>query len=101
MKNFIQTVRNIFKIEDLRVRILNTLFFLLIYRLGTHIVLPGVDAGKLADLQHQTAGGVLGLLDMFSGGAFSHASISALGIMPYISASIVVQLMSIAIPYFQ
>ena len=101
MKNFIQTVRNIFKIEDLRVRILNTLFFLLIYRLGTHIVLPGVDAGKLADLQHQTAGGVLGLLDMFSGGAFSHASIFALGIMPYISASIVIQLLSLAVPYFQ
>src|SRR5262245_1240622 len=101
MKNFIQTVRNIFKIEDLRVRILNTLFFLLIYRLGTHIVLPGVDAGRLAELQHQTAGGVLGLLDMFSGGAFSHASIFALGIMPYISASIVIQLLSLAVPYFQ
>jgi preprotein translocase subunit SecY len=101
MKNFIQTIRNIFKIEDLRVRILNTLFFLLIYRLGTHVVLPGVDAGKLAELQNQTAGGVLGLLDMFSGGAFSHASIFALGIMPYISASIVIQLLSLAIPYFQ
>ena len=101
MKNFIQTIRNIFKIEDLRVRILNTLFFLLIYRLGTHVVLPGVDAGKLAELQSQTSGGVLGLLDMFSGGAFSHASIFALGIMPYISASIVVQLLSLAIPYFQ
>jgi preprotein translocase subunit SecY len=101
MKNFIQTIKNIFKIEDLRVRILNTLFFLLIYRLGTHIVLPGVDPEQLANLQNQTAGGVLGLLDMFSGGAFSHASIFALGIMPYISASIVVQLLSIAIPYFQ
>jgi len=101
MKNFIQTIRNIFKIEDLRVRILNTLFFLLIYRLGTHVVLPGVDAGKLSELQNQTAGGVLGLLDMFSGGAFSHASIFALGIMPYISASIVIQLLSLAVPYFQ
>ncbi|MBK7850340.1 MAG: preprotein translocase subunit SecY [Bacteroidetes bacterium] len=101
MKNLIQTIRNIFKIEDLRVRILNTLFFLLIYRLGTHIVLPGVDPQQLANLQNQTAGGVLGLLDMFSGGAFSHSSIFALGIMPYISASIVIQLMSIAIPYFQ
>ena len=101
MKNFIQTIRNIFKIEDLRVRILNTLFFLLIYRLGTHVVLPGVDAGRLSELQNQTAGGVLGLLDMFSGGAFSHASIFALGIMPYISASIVIQLLSLAIPYFQ
>ncbi|MCX6291368.1 MAG: preprotein translocase subunit SecY [Bacteroidetes bacterium] len=101
MKNFIQTLRNIFKIEDLRIRILNTLFFLVIYRLGTHIVLPGVDPEQLANLQNQTSRGVLGLLDMFSGGAFSHSSIFALGIMPYISASIVVQLLSIAIPYFQ
>jgi preprotein translocase subunit SecY len=101
MKNLIQTIKNIFKIEDLRIRILNTLFFLLIYRLGTHIVLPGVDPQQLANLQNQTSGGVLGLLDMFSGGAFSHSSIFALGIMPYISASIVVQLLSIAIPYFQ
>lgn len=101
MKNLIQTIRNIFKIEDLRVRILNTLFFLLIYRLGAHIVLPGVDPGQLAALQNQTSGGVLGLLDMFSGGAFSNSSIFALGIMPYISASIVIQLMSIAVPYFQ
>lgn len=101
MKNLIQTIRNIFKIEDLRVRILNTLFFLLIYRLGTHIVLPGVDPEKLSALQNQTSGGVLSLLDMFSGGAFSHSSIFALGIMPYISASIVIQLLSIAIPYFQ
>ena len=101
MKNLIQTIKNIFKIEDLRIRILNTLFFLLIYRLGTHIVLPGVDPEQLANLQNQTSSGVLGLLDMFSGGAFSHSSIFALGIMPYISASIVVQLLSIAIPYFQ
>ena len=101
MKNLIQTIRNIFKIEDLRTRILNTLFFLLIYRLGTHIVLPGVDPNQLSALQNQTSGGVLGLLDMFSGGAFSHSSIFALGIMPYISASIVIQLLSIAVPYFQ
>ena len=101
MKNLIQTIKNIFKIEDLRIRILNTLFFLVIYRLGTHIVLPGVDPEQLSNLQNQTSKGVLGLLDMFSGGAFSHSSIFALGIMPYISASIVVQLMSIAIPYFQ
>ena len=101
MKNLIQTIRNIFKIEDLRLRILNTLFFLLIYRLGTHVVLPGVDPLQLDALRQQTSEGVLGLLDMFSGGAFSHASIFALGIMPYISASIVVQLLSIAIPYFQ
>jgi preprotein translocase subunit SecY len=101
MKNLITTIRNIFKIEDLRVRILNTLGFLLIYRLGAQIVLPGVDASRLNDLQDQTSGGILGLLDMFAGGAFSHASIFALGIMPYISASIVVQLLSIAVPYFQ
>src|SRR6476620_5752867 len=101
MKNLIQTIRNIFKIEDLRTRILNTLFFLLIYRLGAHIVLPGVDPQQLAALRNQTSGGVLGLLDMFSGGAFSHSSIFALGIMPYNSASIVVQLLTIAIPYFQ
>lgn len=101
MKNLIQTIRNIFKIEDLRTRILNTLFFLLIYRLGTHIVLPGVDPLQLENLRQQTSGGVLGLLDMFSGGAFSHSSIFALGIMPYISASIVIQLLSIAIPFFQ
>src|SRR5436190_6436666 len=101
MKNLIQTIKNIFKIEDLRTRILNTLFFLLIYRLGAHIVLPGVDPQQLAALQNQTSGGVLGLLDMFSGGAFSDSSIFALGIMPYISASIVIQLLCIAIPYFQ
>src|SRR3954468_18593713 len=101
MKNLINTLRNIWKIEDLRIRILNTLFFLLIYRLGTHIVLPCVDPQQLAALQNQTSGGVMGLLDMFSGGAFSHSSIFALGIMPYISASIVIQLLTIAIPYFQ
>lgn len=101
MKNLIQTIKNIFKIEDLRVRILNTLLFLLVYRLGSHIVLPGVDPLQLDALRQQTSGGVLGLLDMFSGGAFSHSSIFALGIMPYISASIVIQLLSMAVPYFQ
>lgn len=101
MKNLINTIRNIFKIEDLRVRILNTLGFLLIYRLGAHVVLPGVDPTQLAGLEAQTSGGILGLLDMFAGGAFSNASIFALGIMPYISASIVVQLLGIAVPYFQ
>jgi len=101
MKSLIQTIKNIFKIEDLRTRILNTLFFLLIYRLGAHIVLPGVDPQQLAALRNQTSGGVLGLLDMFSGGAFSHSSIFALGIMPYISASIIIQLVTIAVPYFQ
>ena len=101
MKNLIQTLRNIFKIDELRTRILNTLLFLLVYRLAAHIVLPGVDPEQLAGLKNQTSSGILGLLDMFAGGAFSQASIVALGIMPYISASIVVQLLGIAVPYFQ
>lgn len=101
MKAFFETIRNIFKIEDLRQRILYTLGILLIYRLGSFISLPGIDPSQLANLKQQTADGILGLLDMFSGGAFSQASIFALGIMPYISASIVVQLLGIAIPYFQ
>ena len=101
MKNLINTIRNIFKIEDLRIRILNTLGLLLVYRLGAHIVIPGVDPDNLANLQQQTEGGILGIIDMFAGGAFSQASIFALGIMPYISASIVIQLLGIAIPYFQ
>lgn len=101
MKNLINTIRNIFKIDDLRIRILNTLGLLLVYRLGAHIVIPGVNPDNLAGLQQQTEGGILGIIDMFAGGAFSQASIFALGIMPYISASIVVQLLGIAIPYFQ
>jgi len=98
---FIETLRNIWKIEDLRSRILTTLGFILIYRLGSFVVIPGIDPNQLANLEAQTSSGVLGLLNMFSGGAFSNASIFALGIMPYISASIVVQLLGIAIPYFQ
>ncbi|MBN1990060.1 MAG: preprotein translocase subunit SecY [Bacteroidales bacterium] len=101
MKAFFETLKNIFKIEDLRQRILYTLGILLIYRLGSFIVLPGIDPAQLGALKTQTADGIMGLLDMFSGGAFSNASIFALGIMPYISASIVVQLLGIAIPYFQ
>ncbi len=101
MKNFLQTLRNIFKIDDLRIRIVNTLMFLLIYRLAAHVVLPGIDPTQLGGLKNQTSGGIMGLLDMFAGGAFSQASIVALGIMPYISASIVVQLLGIAVPYFQ
>jgi preprotein translocase subunit SecY len=101
MKNFIQTIRNIFKIDDLRIRIVNTIMFLLVYRLAAHVILPGVDPTQLAGLKSQTSGGIMGLLDMFAGGAFSQASIVALGIMPYISASIVVQLLGIAVPYFQ
>jgi preprotein translocase subunit SecY len=101
MKNLINTIRNIFKIDDLKTRILNTLLFILMYRLISHVVLPGVDHTQLAGLKNQTSGGILSLLDMFAGGAFSQASIVALGIMPYISASIVVQLLGIAVPYFQ
>ncbi|MDQ3050405.1 MAG: preprotein translocase subunit SecY [Bacteroidota bacterium] len=101
MKNLITTLRNIFKIEDLKARILFTLGLITIYRLGAHVVLPGVDPEGLANLQAQSEGGILGLIDMFAGGAFSQASIFALGIMPYISASIVVQLLGVAVPYFQ
>jgi preprotein translocase subunit SecY len=101
MKKLIETIRNIFKIEDLRKRILYTIGVILIYRLGSYVVLPGVDPTQLAALKSQTNGGLLGLLNMFSGGAFSNASIFALGIMPYISASIVIQLLGMAIPYFQ
>jgi preprotein translocase subunit SecY len=101
MKAFINTIKNIYRIEDLRARILYTLGILLIYRLGSYITLPGIDPTQLTALQKQTSEGVLGLLNMFSGGAFSNASIFALGIMPYISASIVIQLLGIAVPYFQ
>lgn len=101
MKRFIETLKNIYKIEDLRARILTTLGLLLIYRLGSFVVLPGVDPMQLENLQQQASGGLLGFINMFSGGAFSNASIFALGIMPYISASIVIQLLGIAIPYFQ
>lgn len=97
----INTIRNIFRIEDLRKRILYTLGILLIYRLGKYVTLPGIDPSQLENLQAQTKEGIMGLLDMFSGGAFSQASVFALGIMPYISASIVIQLMGIAVPYFQ
>lgn len=101
MKRLIQTIRNISKIEDLRKRILYTIGIILIYRLGAYVVIPGVDPHQLTALQNQASGGLLGLLNMFSGGAFSNASIFALGIMPYISASIVIQLLGMAIPYFQ
>lgn len=101
MKKFIETLKNIYKIEDLRARLGLTLFLLLIYRLGSYVALPGIDPAQLGQLKQQTSEGLLGLLDMFSGGAFSNASVFALGIMPYISASIVVQLLGIAVPYFQ
>ena len=97
----IETLKNIWKIEDLRKRILITILFVAIYRFGSYIVLPGIDPNMLAKLHEQTSEGLLALLNMFSGGAFSNASIFALGIMPYISASIVIQLLAVAVPYFQ
>jgi preprotein translocase subunit SecY len=97
----IQTIKNIFKIEDLRARLLYTLGIIVLYRLGKYVTLPGIDPSQLAGLHRQTSSGIMGLLDMFSGGAFSQASVFALGIMPYISASIVVQLLGIVFPYFQ
>ena len=98
---FIETIKNIWKIDELRNKLGVTLLFILIYRFGSFIVLPGINPEALTALQQQTSSGLMSLLDMFSGGAFSNASIFALGIMPYISASIVVQLLTIAIPYFQ
>ncbi|NBW37009.1 MAG: preprotein translocase subunit SecY, partial [Cytophagia bacterium] len=98
MKRFFQTIKNIFSIEDLRVRILNTMGFLIIFRLGSFIVLPGIDPNALSGAPQE---GILALLNTFLGGSFSRASIFALGIMPYISASIIVQLLTVAVPYFQ
>lgn len=97
----VETIKNIWKIEDLRNRILYTIGLVMIYRFGTYVVIPGVDPQSLTALQEQTRGGLLALLDMFSGGAFANASIFALGIMPYISASIVMQLLAIAVPAMQ
>ena len=101
MKKIIETLKNIWRIEDLRMRILITILFVAIYRFGSTVVLPGIDSNALANLHKQTEGGLMSLLDMFSGGAFSQASIFALGIMPYITASIVIQLLAVAVPYFQ
>ncbi|HPD65674.1 MAG TPA: preprotein translocase subunit SecY [Bacteroidia bacterium] len=101
MRKLIQTIQNIWKIEDLRVRVLFTLGFVAIYRLGSYVVLPGIDPNALTAYQKQASEGILGLINLFAGGAFSRASIFALGIMPYISASIVIQLLTIAVPYFQ
>lgn len=101
MKKFIETLKSCWKIEDLRQRILITIAFVAIYRFGSFVVLPGIDPSMLQKLQSQTSGGLMSLLDMFSGGAFSNASIFALGIMPYISASIVMQLLAVVVPYFQ
>ena len=101
MKRLITTIKNIWAIEDLRKRILYTLSLVLVYRIGSYVVLPGVDPSQLGGLQNQTQEGIMGLLNMFSGGAFANASIFALGIMPYITASIVVQLLVMVVPYFQ
>ena len=101
MKKFIETLKDCWKVEDLRTRLLITTLFIAIYRFGSFVVLPGINPANLEKLQEQTAGGLMSLLDMFSGGAFSNASIFALGIMPYISASIVMQLCAIAVPSFQ
>ncbi|MCQ2184418.1 MAG: preprotein translocase subunit SecY [Bacteroidales bacterium] len=101
MKKLIQTINNIFKIEELRKRIVYTVLLLLVYRLGSFIVLPGIDPHSLARLQSTSSEGLVGLLNMFSGGAFGNASIFALGVMPYISASIVIQLLGVFVPYFR
>ena len=104
MNKLIQTIKNIFKIEELRKRIGYTLLLLIVYRLGSFVVLPGIDAGALAaaeSFRSATSEGLMGLLNMFSGGAFGNASIFALGVMPYISASIVIQLLGIFVPYFR
>lgn len=102
MKKFIETIKNIFSIEDLRARIITTLGLLLVYRLGSYVVLPGVDSTALEAANASNAGGgIMDLINIFAGGAFNRASIFALGIMPYISASIVIQLLGMAIPYFQ
>ena len=101
MKKFIQTFKNIWGIEELRSKILFTLLLIMIYRVGTHVTLPGIDPNKLEQFGKAATGGMLGLIDTFAGGAFSQASIFALGIMPYISASIFMQLMTVLVPTFQ
>lgn len=101
MKKFIQTLKNIWSIEELRSKILYTLLLILIFRIGSHISLPGIDPTKLTQFNKTATGGMLGLIDTFAGGAFSQASIFALGIMPYISASIFMQLMTVLVPTFQ
>ena len=103
MKKFIKTIQNIFKIEELKKRIVYTVLLILVYRIGCFVVLPGIDAAALAtsDLAKNSQEGLVGLLNMFSGGAFGNASIFALGVMPYISASIVIQLLGMFVPYFR
>ena len=101
MKKFFETIKNIFKIEELRKRLVYTFMLILVYRFGCQVVLPGIDATLLASFQSSTQEGLVGLLNMFSGGAFGNASIFALGVMPYISASIIVQLLGVFVPYFR
>lgn len=101
MKRFIDTIKNIWAIQELKEKILLTLGLLLIYRLGSNVVLPGIDTESLTGLQNQADGGLIGILNAFTGGAFANASILALGIMPYISASIVIQLLGMAVPTIQ
>ena len=101
MNRFFETIRNIFKIEELRKRIVFTILIILVYRFGSFVVIPGIDPQQLSALQKSSEGGLLGLLNLFSGGAFGNASIFALGIMPYITASIIIQLLGMAVPYFQ
>ena len=98
---FIQTIKNIWAIEELRKRLTMTFLLVVVYRLGCYVALPGINPNDLAQLESQTSGGLMQLLDMFSGGAFSQASIFALGIMPYITASIVIQLLGMVLPSFQ
>jgi preprotein translocase subunit SecY len=101
VKKLIETFQNILRIEELRYKLALTFWLLLAYRLGTYVTLPGVDPNMLQGSAKQADGGIFGLINMFAGGAFARGSIFALGIMPYISASIVVQLLSLAVPSFQ
>lgn len=101
MKNFINTLKNIWRIDELRTRIVNTLLFVLIYRFGSYVILPGVDSAALSAASESADKGLVGLINIFAGGAFSRASVFGLGIMPYISASIVIQLLGMALPYFR
>ena len=101
MKRLIDTFRNIWSIQELRDKILLTLGLLLVYRLGSNVVLPGIDPTSLTKLQSQASEGLIGILNAFSGGAFANASVLALGIMPYISASILLQLLGLAVPSIQ
>ena len=101
-KEFFEKIANIFKIQELKTRILYTIGLLAVYRLGSYVTLPGINSSRLSDMFNASQGeGILGMLDMFVGGAFSRGAIFALGIMPYISASIIVQLLGFAVPYFQ